>query len=453
MSPAPAIPHLGRRLSRWMALLSMLGLGAVSLVVFLVFDNTLTARQKEMLDQKQQSLMHVLRDDSTAHRDKALDHLLTDFLAGHGDYAIRVVDNQGHVLFDSIPADWSSHHTLRRNFAVTITAPQYHPARAATATLVMDLRPDQALLHGLGGTLFAAMVAGSLLLALFGGLLVQRSLQPIESLVSQISLLSARDFERRLDGSGLPQELQPIVTQFNALLDRLADAYRQLEAFNADVAHELNTPLATLISSTEVVLRKPRSVEELREVLASHLEDLGRMAAMVGDMLFLSRADQGVGARQTGVVSLAAVAQDVVEFYEAVALDADLQLAVSGDAQAQVDAPLVRRALSNLLSNATRYALAGSAIRIDICTRWQHEHAHAVITVSNTGPDIAPEHLRHLFDRFYRADASRHNPERNHGLGLAIVKAIATMHGGSVFAQSQDGETTFGLILPVAALH
>ncbi len=453
MSPAPAIPHLGRRLSRWMALLSMLGLGAVSLVVFLVFDNTLTARQKEMLDQKQQSLMHVLRDDSTAHRDKALDHLLTDFLAGHGDYAIRVVDSQGHVLFDSIPADWSSHHTLRRNFAVTITAPQYHPARAATATLVMDLRPDQALLHGLGGTLFAAMVAGSLLLALFGGLLVQRSLQPIESLVSQISLLSARDFERRLDGSGLPQELQPIVTQFNALLDRLADAYRQLEAFNADVAHELNTPLATLISSTEVVLRKPRSVEELREVLASHLEDLGRMAAMVGDMLFLSRADQGVGARETGVVSLAAVAQDVVEFYEAVALDADLQLAVSGDAQAQVDAPLVRRALSNLLSNATRYALAGSAIRIDIRTRWQHEHAHAVITVSNTGPDIAPEHLRHLFDRFYRADASRHNPERNHGLGLAIVKAIATMHGGSVFAQSQGGETTFGLILPVAALH
>jgi len=450
MNPTTAVPHLGRRLSRWMALLSMLGLGAVSLVVFLVFDNTLSARQKEMLDQKQQSLMHVLRDDSTAHRDKALDHLLTDFLAGHGDYVIRVVDDQGHVLFDSIPPDWSGHHTLQRSFAVGITAPQYHQARAATATLVMDLRPDEALLRGLGWTLFAAMVAGSLLLALFGGLLVQRSLQPIASLVSQISLLSARDFERRLDGSSLPQELQPIVTQFNALLDRLADAYRQLEAFNADVAHELNTPLATLISSTEVVLRKPRSVDELRDVLESNLEDLRRIAAMVGDMLFLSRADQGVGARETGVVSLAAVAQDVVEFYEAVALDADLRLEVLGDAQAQVDAPLMRRALSNLLSNATRYALAGSAIRIDIRSRWQHEHAHAVISVTNTGPDIAPEHLRHLFDRFYRADASRHNAERHHGLGLAIVKAIAKMHGGSVFAQSQGGETTFGLILPVA---
>ena len=82
--------------------------------------------------------------------------------------------------------------------------------------------------------------------------------------------------------------------------------------------------------------------------------------------------------------------------------------------------------------------------------RWQHEHAHAVISVTNIGADIAPKHLRHLFDRFYRADASRHNSERNHGLGLAIVKAIAKMHGGSVFAQSQGGATTFGLILPVA---
>jgi len=450
MNPAQAVPHLGRRLSRWVALLSMLGLGAVSLVVFLVFDSTLSARQKEMLDQKQQSLVHVLRDDSSAHRDKALDHLLTDFLAGHSDYAIRVVDNQGHVLFDSIPADWRNDHTMQRSFAVGITAPQYHQARAATATLVMDLRPDEALLRGLGWTLFAAMVAGSLLLALFGGLLVQRSLRPIASLVSQISMLSARDFERRLDGSGLPQELLPIVTQFNALLDRLADAYLQLESFNADVAHELNTPLATLISSTEVVLRKPRTVEDMREVLESNLEDLRRMAAMVGDMLFLSRADQGVGARETGVVSLAAVAQDVVEFYEAVALDADLRLEVVGDAQAQVDAPLMRRALSNLLSNATRYALPGSSIRIDIRNRWQHEHAHAVISVTNIGADIAPKHLRHLFDRFYRADASRHNSERNHGLGLAIVKAIAKMHGGSVFAQSQGGATTFGLILPVA---
>lgn len=121
---------------------------------------------------------------------------------------------------------------------------------------------------------------------------------------------------------------------------------------------------------------------------------------------------------------------------------------VHGDAQAQIDAPLMRRALSNLLSNATRYATAASSIVIQIETREQRDHAETVISVTNSGPDIEPEHLRHLFERFYRADTSRHNTDRNHGLGLAIVKAIAKMHGGTAFAQSAVGKTTFGMVLP-----
>jgi two-component system heavy metal sensor histidine kinase CusS len=293
MKQTAGVQHLGRQLSRWMALLSMLGLGAVSIAVYLVFDTTLSARQEEMLDQKQQALAHVLGDDDVEHRDKSLAHVLTDFLAGHADYAIRIVDSQGATLFDSRVPGLGAEHTLQRTFAVTIQSRTTDHAQAATATLVMDRRPDDALLRALAWALFISMIAGSLLLSLFGGLLVRRSLRPIQSLVSQIDELSAKDFGRRLDGSGLPQELLPIVTQFNALLDRLADAYRQLESFNADVAHELNTPLSTLISSTEVVLRKPRTVEEMREVLESNLEDLRRIAAMVGDMLFLSRADRG----------------------------------------------------------------------------------------------------------------------------------------------------------------
>ena len=453
MNPASAVPHLGRRLSRWMALLSMLGLGAVSIVVYLVFDTTLSARQKDMLDQKQQALIHVLMDDNIEHRDKSLEHVLTDFLAGHADYSIRIVNTSGNVLFDSRIPDLEEKHTLQRSFAVKISSYRSDQVHDATATLVMDRRPDDALLRALAWTLFVSMIAGSLLLSLFGGLLVRSSLRPIQSLVTQISELSAKDFERRLDGGGLPQELLPLVTQFNALLDRLADAYRQLESFNADVAHELNTPLATLISSSDVVLRKPRSVDEMREVLESNLEDLRRIAGMVGDMLFLSRADRGVGARETKVCSLAAVANDVVEFYEAVALESNLTVEVRGDAQAHIDAPLMRRALSNLLSNATRYAHSGSNIVIQIGTRLQPDHTEAVISVTNSGTDIEPQHLRHLFDRFYRADSSRHNVDRNHGLGLAIVKAIAKMHGGTAFAQSGEGVTTFGMVLPSASLE
>ncbi len=448
MSAAPVAPHLGRRLSRWLAVLSMLGLGGVSLAVYFVFDTTLAARQKDMLDHKQQALIHVLTDVSVEHRNKSLDHMLADFLAGHDDYSIRIEGVGGVVLYDSLKFAQGDQRTLQRTFDVTLAFPSSGEPMAAKATLIMDRRPDDALLRALAWTLLSAMVAGTLVLSLAGMFLIRRGLRPISSLVTQIGELSPRDLTRRLDAGALPQELQPLVTQFNALLDRLADAYRQLEAFNADVAHEMNTPLATLINSSEVVLRKPRSVEEMREVLESNLEDLQRLAGIVGDMLFLSRADRGAGTRETTVRSLAEVAREVAEFYEAVALEAGLTLEVRGDAMARIDAPLMRHALSNLLGNATRYADAGSSVIIRIETRAVGRHSEIVVAISNMGPEVEPQHLRHLFDRFYRADASRRNADRNHGLGLAIVKAIAHMHEGSVFARSESRVTTIGMVLP-----
>lgn len=448
MKAAGVAPHLGRRLSGWLAVLTLLGLGGVSLVVYLVFDTTLGLRQQEMLDQKQQALQHLLAGEDAEHGNKSIAHILTDFLAGHDDYAIELVDKENRVLYDSPKSSLGAENAVRRTFGVQISPTFGGEARAAQATLVMDRRSDNALLRTLAWTLFLSTMAGSAVLSLAGMWLVRRGLVPIHSLVAQISALSPRDLARRLDGGELPQELLPLVTQFNALLDRVSDAYRQLESFNADVAHEMNTPLATLINSSEVVLRKPRSMAEMREVLESNLEDLRRIAGIVGDMLFLSRADRGGKTRETVVWSLAAVAREVAEFYEAVALEAQLTLEVQGDAQACIDIPLMRRALSNLLGNATRYALAGSVVRIDLAVRTANGQAESVIAVSNQGPGIEAHHLRHLFDRFYRADLSRHNADRNHGLGLAIVKAIADMHGGSVFAQSEDGVTTVGLAIP-----
>jgi two-component system heavy metal sensor histidine kinase CusS len=125
-------------------------------------------------------------------------------------------------------------------------------------------------------------------------------------------------------------------------------------------------------------------------------------------------------------------------------LDAGLKAVVLGDAAAEVDARLLRRALSNLLGNATRYASPGSAVLVRI----ERQSAREVsIAVHNAGAAIEAEHLPKLFDRFYRADPSRTHADRNHGLGLAIVAAIARMHGGHAFAESADGVTRVGLVL------
>lgn len=448
------IPHLGKRLSRSLALQTMLGLGLVCVAVYWGSLVTLAQRQQDNLDHKQAALQHLLQEGRASHTPSVMMHMLGDFLTGHDELSLRMTDAHGKLLFEKLRQPLNDSRSERRSFTVQLPLPAsptsaQQPTSTAQVLLMLDRRPDDALLRQLAWILGLAAIASSLLVSLLSAWLVRRGLAPLHSLVEQTRQLGAadlaRDWQKRLDDSNQPQELRPLIAQFNALLERLAVAYRQMEAFNADVAHELNTPLTTLISSCELALRKPRDAEELRDILASNLEDLQRMAAIVADMLFLSHADRGESAHRIQVASLAALASEVVEYHEAALQEAGLQVKVQGDAQAQVDARLLRRALSNLLGNATRYATPGSCISVQIS---RPQSGQVTLAVCNLGPGIAAEHLPRLFDRFYRSDTSRSQGDRNHGLGLAIVAAIARMHGGQAFARSDTVLTTVGLSLP-----
>ncbi|WP_120971733.1 heavy metal sensor histidine kinase [Comamonas sp. lk] len=451
----PGIPHLGKRLSRSLALQTMLGLGFVCLAVYWVTAIMLTQRQQDSLLHKQQAVEHLLQEGRTAHTPDMLMHMLDDFLTGHDELSLRITDASGQLLFEKLRQPLNDPRSERLSFSVELPgvlsrAPSL-AAQSVQVALMLDKHPDDAMLRKLAWTLGLASIVGALLVSLFSTWLVRRGLEPLHLLLEQTRQLTeqdlTRDWKKRLDDSGQPQELRPLIAQFNSLLARLAVAYRQMEAFNADVAHELNTPLTTLISSCELALRKPRNAEELRDILASNLEDLQRMAGIVADMLFLSHADRGEGARRTAVASLAALACEVTEFHEAALQEAEVQVRIDGDVSAQVDARLLRRALSNLLGNATRYAVKGSTIVVQITH--STPPCQLTLAVHNTGPEIDAEHLPRLFDRFYRSDAARSQADRNHGLGLAIVAAIARMHGGQVFAQSGNGSTCIGLRLPL----
>ena len=455
------IPHLGKRLSRTLALLSMLGLGLVCVAVYWTIAVKLATRQQESLTHKQATVQQLLIEGRQVHSRDALVHMLGDFLAGHEELSLRVIDGKGRLLFENLRQPLSDGRSQRRDFSVnfppTTTLPSALPLQVS---MLLDKRDDEALLRHLAWTLGLAAVLGSLLVSMAGTWMVRKGLQPLHLLVEQTRQLSAQDlaqhWHKRLDDRDQPQELRPLIAQFNALLDRLAVAYQQMEAFNADVAHELNTPLTTLISSCELALRKPRDATELRDILASNLEDLQRMAGIVADMLFLSHADRGEGARRTPVASLAELAAEVAEFHEAALQEAGVQVQVQGDASAEVDARLLRRALSNLLGNATRYARPGSVIELLIEARpvaqgqVQGQMQAVAVIVRNQGSSIDASHLPRLFDRFYRSDTARAQADRNHGLGLAIVAAIARMHGGQTLAESANGVTSIGLLLPTA---
>jgi len=273
---------------------------------------------------------------------------------------------------------------------------------------------------------------------------VRRALRPLNELAAQTRAISARRLDQRLSLADPAEELLPWVEQFNALMQRLEGAVAQLEGFNADVAHELRTPLAALIGHTEVALSRERPAEALRDTLLSNLEEAQRLAALVNDMLFLSQADRGATARRGPTASLAALAAQVVEFHEALIEEAGLTVRIEGDAQAAVDEPLVKRALANLLGNAIRYAQRGSCVAVCIAP----DAAEQVrVEVRNAGEPIAPQHLERLFDRFFRVDAARPDSQSHHGLGLAIVAAIARMHAGRPLAASEGGSTRVGFTL------
>ncbi|MBT9455354.1 MAG: heavy metal sensor histidine kinase [Burkholderiaceae bacterium] len=433
---------LRRRLSQWLALQTFFGLGLVCAAVYVVTAATLNHRQDDTLDQKSAMVKHLLQEGRVPLGDSGVQHQLNDFLAGHEELALRLLEPDGQSLYASSSAQPMQKPFKKRTFEVIAPV----GARgAAQAELTLGTRADEVLLRQLAMTLIAASVIGTAAVSIGCFWLVRLGLAPLRHLVDQTRQVTASQLDKRLDGSEQPRELQPLVEQFNALLERLDHAYHRMEGFNADVAHELNTPLATLISSCEVALRKSRSVDELRDVLASNLEDLHRIAGIVKDMLFLSQADRGSSARRVDVPSLATLASDVVEFHEPVMQEASLRAEVLGDASGLYDAGLLRRALSNLLGNATRYATPGSVVLVQI---EETQGGMVTITVLNQGPAIAAEDLPRVFDRFYRADPARAHADMNHGLGLSIVAAIAQMHGGEPFASSAGGLTRIGLALP-----
>ena len=299
--------------------------------------------------------------------------------------------------------------------------------------------------HNLLIALIGLAIVGVLMASALGYWVARIGLKPLIKLSHEAQRLAPPLRAGRLRLSPLPPELEQFVDSFNSTLERVEQAYSRLESFNADVAHELRSPLTNLIGQTQVALTRGRSAEHYFEVLQSNLEELERLRSIINDMLFLASADQGNKATKLTSTSLADEVATTLEYLDFILEDAQVEVRVSGDALVQIEVAHLRRALINLLSNAVQHTGAGQVIEVRI----EVEDHQVSIGVANPGSPIASEHLPRLFERFYRVDASRSNSGNNHGLGLAIVKAIALMHGGDVFVRSDRGMNTFGIYLPV----
>jgi two-component system heavy metal sensor histidine kinase CusS len=202
-----------------------------------------------------------------------------------------------------------------------------------------------------------------------------------------------------------------------------------------------------LITQTQVTLSHPRQGEDYKELLYSSLEELERMAKMIGDMLWLAKSDNQQLKLNIVPTNLQHEISELIDFFSPIAQEKHISIELDGNGiTLPADRELLRRAVSNLLSNAIRYSPENSVINIRMA---QGEQANfASISVSNTGKNIPVEHQARIFDRFYRAEAARERHSDGTGLGLAIVKSIIKQHCGKVSVTSKNNLTTFTIQLP-----
>ena len=359
------------------------------------------------------------------------------FLYGKGlDEMERVNQGEAGRGVLTLPITGRTYRTL------SMRLPPFQDRPAVRLIVGVDTAPFE---HTLRTFLVALtlLTLGAVALVMGVGWWIARiGLRPLQRLSEQARALRPKTLSQRLHLERLPVELEDLTAAFNGALGRLEEAYQQLEGFNADVAHELRTPLANLIGGTQVALSRPRSASEFEDTLQSNLEELERLRSIVNDMLFLARADQGEAATGLTAADVAHEVEMTIEFFEPLLDETGTTVAIEGElrAQATMNIALFRRALSNLLQNAIEHSAAGARLVVTISRR-----AGAIwIAVANPGRTIAAAHLPRLFDRFYRVDSSRHDTGEmhGHGLGLAIVKAVAVMHGGATLATSEAGLTT-----------
>lgn len=277
---------------------------------------------------------------------------------------------------------------------------------------------------------------------LFAGL----ATRPAQEIAAQAEAVEAGTLSARITAHAEVTEYRRLVAVLNAMLGRLDRAFQAQRRFVADASHELRSPLTILKGDIDVALRRERTPEEYRAALESGREEVDRMTALADNLLTLARADAGMPAEKMRLVDLAPIVFRVVERVARAAAAAQVSVTVeAAPTPVRGDESLLERALGNLVENAIRYSPTGSRVAV----RCGVDDSTAVLEVEDAGPGIDPEHVPHVFDRFYRADPAR-SRGAGAGLGLPIARAITEAHGGRLeLVRAQPG-ALFRLTLPEA---
>ena len=291
----------------------------------------------------------------------------------------------------------------------------------------------------------------ALLLASLGGLwLANKALSPVDRLTRAAERIGRGNLSERVEEHRSHDEIGRLAATFNQMIGRLEQAFERERRFTADASHELKTPLAVLRGDIEVALRRERSPEEYQRVLQSSLEEIARLTKLTEDLLTLARSDAGESVLDLEQVHLDQLASEARAYIAPLAQSSGVALTYDAPISPVViegDQKRLKQLLVNLLDNAIKYTAAGGSARLSLLT----EDSSAVIEVTDTGRGIPASALPHVFERFYRHTDPRDSRVTGFGLGLAISKWIVDAHGGTIEADSREGQgSRFTVRLPLA---
>ncbi len=434
------------RLLVWYGLALALVVGAFGITVCVAFWQSLVSRADAELSQEATAVAAALRPAEGGAFDLDLpDGLNADFSGASGaSYAIwtaagQVVDASDpdrHVPQPRTPGA----RTRAGRREVSVSGPH-----GTTVLVGRSLEPERKSLRTLATTVALVGAAAFGLSVAAGWFLAGRALGPIARINSTARAMAGGDFAARIEVDHTETELSQVARALNTAFDRLNAAVELQRRFTADASHELRTPLATLLAETEWASTRRRTADEYRESLTTCRAAADRMHGLVQQLLGLARADAVDLPTARVPVPLDRVTNDVLALIRPLAESRGVVISQQIEAViVEGDVERLRDALMNVVENAVRYNRKGGTVALAVGPEGQD----AVVRVSDTGPGIAPEHLPHIFERFYRADASRPRTG-GAGLGLAIARAIVERHAGTIHCASEVGRgTEFVLRLP-----
>ncbi len=286
---------------------------------------------------------------------------------------------------------------------------------------------------------FVSLVSVALVIVWIG-------LSPLTRMSEAVHRVSPKNFSFEVDPQTLPRELQPIAERTAEMLQLLRQAFEREKQASADISHELRTPIAAIMTTLEVGLRKTRTPEQYREILEECRACGQHMYQLVERLLTLARLDAGVdryNPRSTDLCDVALHCADIIRPL-ARARDLKLELDLPEPMFTMTDPEKLFEVLTNLLHNAVEYNKPEGLIELSI--RRDADQMH--ISVRDTGIGIKPEAMARIFERFYREDASRHADTPHAGLGLSIVKSYVELMQGTIRVESSDAGTAFHITLP-----